>query len=81
MVAFFFGGIMTREKVEDETLDINGAAAFLKLSKWTIYQMTRRKEIPCHKPSGGKLVFVKSELKEFLQSGKIQYKKAGLLSG
>jgi excisionase family DNA binding protein len=51
----------------EETLDINGAAAFLKLSKWTIYQWTRRKEIPCHKPNGGKLVFFRSELEKFIR--------------
>ena len=58
---------MGKKKTEDETMDINGAAAFMKLSKWTLYQMTRRKEIPCHRPSGRKLVFFRNELDRFLR--------------
>ena len=61
---------MGKKKTEEITLDITGAAAFLKISKWTIYQMTRRKEIPCHKPHGGKLVFFRSELEKFIRNPK-----------
>jgi excisionase family DNA binding protein len=60
---FFFGG-----KMKDEFIDINGAAAFLKLSKWTIYQMTRRNEIPCSRPSGTKLIFSKAELTKWVKN-------------
>jgi excisionase family DNA binding protein len=71
---FFFGGNMDKKETEETTFDITGAAEFLKLSKWSIYQMTRRKEIPCHKPHGGKLVFFKSELEAFIRGDKKQCK-------
>jgi excisionase family DNA binding protein len=66
---FFFGGIMGKKKteIEDEMLDIDGASSYMKLSKWTLYQMTRRNEIPVHRPSGGKLVFIRRELEEFIR--------------
>jgi excisionase family DNA binding protein len=52
-----------------ETLDIEGAATFLKMSKWTVYQMTRRNEVPVHRPCGKKLVFFKKELERFILRG------------
>ena len=51
--------------MDDEILDIHGAAAFLKLSRATIYQKTRTKKIPFHKPSGKKLIFFKRELEKW----------------
>jgi len=53
-----------------ETMDIWGASVFLKISRWTIYQLTRKNKIPCHRPTGKKLIFVKSELEGFLQGRK-----------
>jgi excisionase family DNA binding protein len=61
----------------DETLDIWGAAAFLKISRWSIYQLTRKNKIPCHRPTGKKLIFIKSELEKFLLGKKNQSKKSG----
>jgi hypothetical protein len=70
LAAFFFGGNMSDKKTKDETFDVTGATAFLKISKWTLYQMTRRREVPCHKPHGGKLVFFRSELEKFSRNPK-----------
>jgi excisionase family DNA binding protein len=63
------GDIKTKET--GETLDVRGASAFLKISRWTLYQLTRRNEIPCHRPIGKKLVFFRSELEEFIRNPKI----------
>jgi len=64
-VFFLFG-----ENFMDETMDIYRASEFLKLSRWSIYQMTRKNNIPCHRPAGRKLVFFKSELEKFLRGKK-----------
>jgi len=60
------------EIMSDETMDIKGASVFLKLSRWSIYQLTRKNSIPCHRPTGKKLIFIKSELETFLRGGKKQ---------
>jgi len=56
--------------MKDETMDISQAAEFLKLSKWSLYRLTRKNKIPCHRPSGRKLVFFRSELDKFLRGKK-----------
>jgi len=56
--------------MNDETLDISGAAAVLKLSPWTVYKLVERGKIPFHRPSGRKLVFFRSELEKFLRGRK-----------
>jgi len=61
---------MGKKKTEDETLNVYGAAEFLKMSRWTLYQLTRRNEIPCHRPIGKKLVFFRSELEKFIRTPK-----------
>jgi excisionase family DNA binding protein len=53
----------------DETLDITAAANFLKLTKWRLYQLTRKNEIPCHRPVGRKIIFFKRELERFILRG------------
>lgn len=48
-------------------MDVFQASEFLKLSRWRLYQLTRKNKIPCHRPAGRKLVFIKSELDKFLR--------------
>jgi excisionase family DNA binding protein len=60
--------------MEDKTLDLKAAADFFKISRWTVYQLTRKNKIPCHRPIGWKLVFFKSELEAFLRGEKKQHK-------
>jgi excisionase family DNA binding protein len=54
---------------EDELLNIEEAAAFLKVSVAAIYTKVSRKEIPVSKP-GRRLYFNKSELKEWIRQSK-----------
>jgi len=56
--------------MNDDFFDIDGAAGFLKLSKWTIYRKTMKNKIPCHRPFGGKIIFSKRELEEFIIHGR-----------
>jgi excisionase family DNA binding protein len=70
LVAIFFGGITDMDDKTNETLDIESAAKFLQLTKWRIYQLTRKNEIPCHRPTGRKIIFFKEELMQFVQGKK-----------
>jgi excisionase family DNA binding protein len=55
-------------EVEKPT-DVFGAADHIDLDEQTIYRLVRTKEIPYHK-KGKKLYFYKSELNEWIKSGK-----------
>jgi excisionase family DNA binding protein len=70
LAVFFFGG-----KMKDEFLDIFGAAVFLKLSKWTIYRLSRLDRIPCSRPSGTKLVFSKQALEKWVKARQNKVRK------
>jgi len=61
---------MIKTSKASETMDIIQASEFLKISRWRIYQLTRKNKIPCHRPTGRKLVFFKSELEKFLRGKK-----------
>jgi excisionase family DNA binding protein len=74
---YFFGEIMS-----DETMDIESAAAFLKLTKRRLYQLIRKNEIPCYRPGGRKIIFFREELKQFvIQKKESQRKKSALMPG
>lgn len=60
---------------DEELLTIKGAASLIKLSKATLYGLVHRKEIPYSKKAG-RLYFLKSELMEWIASGKKTSKKA-----
>ena len=62
----------TTAKNSDEHLTIKQAAEFLEVSQQTIYQNI--KKIP-HAKRFGKLYFLRSELEEYLASGKVKSSK------
>ncbi|MGA2642315.1 MAG: helix-turn-helix domain-containing protein [Spirochaetia bacterium] len=53
-----------------EYMDINEVAKLTKLSKSTIYKKTQKGTIPCHKPSGHKLIFIRSEIMAWITKPK-----------
>lgn len=59
----------TESKFKDEILNISQAAAFLNLSVPTIYGRVCKHQIPVYK-QGKRLYFYKSELEEWIKSGK-----------
>jgi excisionase family DNA binding protein len=54
---------------DKEIMDLKEVAAFLKVSKHTIYRLTHRREIP-HYKKGGKLYFKREEIEAYRDSGK-----------
>ncbi len=54
---------------DKEIMGVNEVAAFLKVSRHTIYRMTHKREIP-HYKKGGKLYFKRSEIEAYRDSGK-----------
>lgn len=50
----------------DEPLDFEGAASFLKFSKSHLYKLTSTNQIPHYKPNGKRVYFSKAELKAWL---------------
>ncbi len=53
-----------------ETMTVREAAAYLKLKTATIYELTRKKQIPFCKPGGHKILFIKKDLDEWLSTKK-----------
>jgi excisionase family DNA binding protein len=55
----------------DRLMNVDEAAAFLSLSKSSIYSMTCKGELPAMKMHGGrKLYFSRNDLMEFLKAGR-----------
>ncbi|MGY3212486.1 helix-turn-helix domain-containing protein [Mucilaginibacter sp. HD30] len=61
-------GLKTPDK-EDDLLDADGAAGFLKISKAALYTKVSRKEIRFYKP-GKRLYFNRKDLQEWINAGK-----------
>ena len=58
---------MEEENGRGETpMDVESAAKFLGLSRWTIYAKTSAREIPFHKKAG-KIFFYRQELNDWLK--------------
>lgn len=58
---------------EDALISIDETVKIINLSKATIYGLTHRKEIPFHK-RGKRLYFIKSEILQWIKSGKRETK-------
>jgi len=53
-----------------EFLTLEETAEYLDLSKSAVYKMTSKKEIPFYNPGGKKIYFKKSELHQWIITGK-----------
>lgn len=51
----------------DSPMLASEAAQYLRMSKYRLYELVRRNQIPYHKPAG-KLYFYPSELDEWIRS-------------
>jgi excisionase family DNA binding protein len=54
-----------------ETLSVREAAWFLHMKTATIYELTRKKQIPFCKPGGHKILFIKKDLLDWLESKRV----------
>jgi excisionase family DNA binding protein len=54
-----------------EILTFKEATAYLSLSKSTLYKMTSKREIPFYNPGGKVIYFKRSELDNWVFSGKV----------
>jgi excisionase family DNA binding protein len=61
-----------RAKIEtnERPIPFREACRYLDLAPSFVYKLTHRKEIPCYKPFGKKLYFMKSELNAFILRNK-----------
>ncbi|HYF69308.1 MAG TPA: helix-turn-helix domain-containing protein [Ohtaekwangia sp.] len=66
----YFKELISLSKPQPEHLDVRGAAEILKLQPGTIYQKVFKGEIPFRK-RGQKLFFVRKELLQWIDSGRI----------
>lgn len=68
-IAYLLKDSTNSTKEEDLFLKIEEAAKLIHLSKYTIYGLVHRNAIPYHK-RGRRLYFLKSEILDWLKSGK-----------
>jgi excisionase family DNA binding protein len=67
-------GIVQSRKTEEVFLNIEQTAELLSMSKGSIYGLVHRNAIPYHKK--GKLYFLKSEISDWIKSGKRETKSS-----
>jgi len=60
---------------EERFIGVDEACEYLGIKKATLYSWKNRGMVPCYKPTGkkGVLAFKKTELKEFMEKGRIDY--------
>jgi excisionase family DNA binding protein len=56
------------ERHDDGFLDVDGAAAFLDLSRKAVYRLVERHQLPHHR-AGGRLLFDRAELRAWVERG------------
>lgn len=66
--------ILSRSVNEETFLTIDELSKLIKMSKGSIYQLVYKNSIPYHKK--GKLYFLKSEILDWIKSGKQETKSA-----
>jgi excisionase family DNA binding protein len=58
------------EKIDDKPLGVKDAMELTGYSRAYLYKLIYLEKIPCHKPTGGRVFFKKSELLDFIYRGK-----------
>jgi excisionase family DNA binding protein len=56
--------------MEDEFLSSKQAAGYLDISQHQIYKLSAGLKFPTYSPTGGKIYFLKSDLDEWIKSGR-----------
>lgn len=59
---------LLRELADREVLGASQVAGILGYSRVHIYRLVRQGRIPVHRPNGGRLVFLKSEILDCLKN-------------
>ena len=59
---------------EKEFLDLEETVAYTGFSKYHVYRLAAKGLIPCYKPGGKKLVFVRDELRGWMLSKRREVK-------
>lgn len=54
---------------EKKYMNVDEASDYLRISKATLYKITSEKRIKFYRPGGGKLMFQKEDLDEYVKSG------------
>ena len=62
--------LQTNQEEQEEFIDAQAAAKFLKLTLSTIYTKVHKKQLPYYK-QGKRLYFSKQDLREYLERGKV----------
>jgi len=62
--------LQTNKEEQEEFIDAQAAAKFLKLTLSTIYSKVYKKQVPYYK-QGKRLYFSKKDLREYLEKGKV----------
>ena len=60
--------------MEKVYLTIDEAVDYLSIAKSYLYKMTAKKRIPFYRPTGKKIYFKKSELDDWMNSGRVDSK-------
>jgi excisionase family DNA binding protein len=58
--------------VKPPPMDLGEAAAYLHVSKQTLYRMTSQSQIPHFKPSGKKVYFLREDLDSWLTRNRVR---------
>jgi excisionase family DNA binding protein len=62
--------VVIRRNPPKENMNIGEAAEYCGYAKSYLYQLVHRKEMPSHKPTGGRIFFKREELDDFISRGK-----------
>ena len=62
---------MQTQNSEKEILDTKAAADYLGISKSHLYKLTHTRRLPCHKPTGKRLYFKRSDLEAYATTGRV----------
>lgn len=60
---------------ENKFMDVTEAAKFLGLSRAYLYKLTCARLIPYYKPRGGKMLFDRHELEDYVRNGRVDVRE------
>ena len=60
------------QQAQPQPMTLAEAAAYLHLSKQSVYRLTSRSEIAHYKPSGKKIYFLRSDLDQWLTQRRVR---------
>jgi excisionase family DNA binding protein len=62
--------VVVKQNAPKEIMSVKDVVEYTSLSESTIYQLVHAEKLPCHNPTGGRILFKRADIDKYILGGK-----------